>query len=198
MTWDERYDTDDFVYGTEPNDFLAQVADRLTPGELLSIAEGEGRNAVFLAGLGHRVTGVDSSAVGLAKARRLAARRGVALTTEVCDLAGFDPGQARWQTVVSIFCHLPSALRSALYTRLVAALKPGGLLVLEAYTPDQLQHGTGGPKDPDMLPTLAALQHELAGLDFLIARETVRPVIEGRFHSGMGAVVQVLARRPLE
>lgn len=197
MTWDDRYDTDEFVYGTEPNDFLREVADRLTPGELLSIAEGEGRNAVFLAGLGHRVTGVDSSAVGLAKAQSLAAQRGVALTTEVCDLAGFDPGQARWQTIVSIFCHLPSALRSALYTRLVAALQPGGLLVLEAYTPDQLQHGTGGPKDPDMLPTLAALQHELAGLDFLIARETVRPVIEGRFHSGNGAVVQLLACRPL-
>jgi SAM-dependent methyltransferase len=196
MTWDERYSTDDFVYGTDPNDYLASVADRLTPGELLTIAEGEGRNAVFLAGLGHRVTAVDSSAVGLAKAQRLAAHKDVTLTTETCDLADYDPGQARWQTVVSIFCHLPSALRAALCSRLVSALRPGGLLVLEAYTPDQLAYGTGGPKDIDMLPTLAALQHELAGLDFLIAREIVRPVHEGRFHSGDGAVVQVLARKP--
>jgi SAM-dependent methyltransferase len=196
MTWDERYSTDEFVYGTDPNDYLASVADRLTPGDLLTIAEGEGRNAVFLAGLGHRVTAVDSSAVGLAKAQRLAAHKGVTLTTETGDLADFDPGQARWQTVVSIFCHLPSALRAALFSRLVAALRPGGLLVLEAYTPDQLAYGTGGPKDIDMLPTLAALQHELAGLDFLIAREIVRPVHEGRFHSGDGAVVQVLARKP--
>jgi SAM-dependent methyltransferase len=196
MTWDERYSTDDFVYGTDPNDYLASVADRLTPGELLTIAEGEGRNAVFLAGLGHRVTAVDSSAVGLAKARKLAAQRGVTLTTEVCDLAEFDPGQERWQTIVSIYCHLPSALRATLFARLVAALRPGGLLVLEAYTPEQLANRTGGPMDIDLLVPLADLQHELAGLEFLIARETVRPVLEGRFHSGDGAVVQILARKP--
>ena len=194
--WDQRYSEPGYAYGTEPNAFLTEVADRLPPGRALSLAEGEGRNGVFLAERGFEVTGVDSSAVGLAKAQALAAERGVSLTTVPADLAHYTIAPGDWDLIVSIFCHLPAVLRRRLYAQAVAGLKPGGTLVLEAYTPRQLEFATGGPKDAALLVTLEELRRELAGLHFDIARETVRDVREGRCHTGRGAVVQILARRP--
>ena len=144
--WDARYRTDDFVFGTAPNDFLAAEVARIPKGAVLCLGEGEGRNGVHLASLGYAVTGVDGSEVGLAKARRLAEARGVVLDTVVADLATFDLGEQRWQGIVSIFVHLPSALRADLYPRVVRALAPGGVLLLEAYTPRQ--HGIGGVGGP--------------------------------------------------
>lgn len=194
--WDQRYDADEFVYGTEPNDFLASVADQLPRGRVLCLAEGEGRNAVFLAQRGFDVHAVDASEVGLRKARRLAASRGVSITTTVADLAAFDLGESAWDAIVSIWCHVPSVLRASLHARVVRALKPAGALVLEAYTPDQLRYRTGGPGDPDMLMTRAALEQELSGLELVSAKELERDVREGALHHGKGAVVQVFAVRP--
>ncbi len=193
--WDQRYSEAGYAYGIEPNDFLVEIVGRLPRGRALSLAEGEGRNGVFLAERGFEVTGVDSSAVGLAKARALAAKRGVHLATVQADLAGYTIAPRSWEVIVSIFCHLPPPLRARLYREAVAGLTPGGALVLEAYTPRQLELGTGGPKEPALLVNLAALKAELAGLRFGIARETEREVREGRLHTGRGAVVQVLALR---
>ena len=195
FSWDERYDCEEYVYGTEPNAFLRACADRLRPGRTLSLAEGEGRNAVFLAARGHRVTAVDASAVGLAKAARLARARGVEIETLVADLADYAIAPAAWDHIVSIFCHIPPAARARLHRQVVAGLKPGGLLVLEAYTPAQVGRGTGGPPVPELTMTLEALREELAGLEFLHARELEREVVEGRYHTGTGSVVQVLARK---
>ncbi|MFO0745385.1 MAG: class I SAM-dependent methyltransferase [Myxococcota bacterium] len=194
--WDERYGQGGFIYGDQPNDFLAEVAGHIPPGPVLALAEGQGRNAVWLAERGHAVTAVDLSPVGLAKAQELAAARGVTLTTIVADLADFDLGVDAWSGITSIWCHLPSALRARVHAAVVRALKPGGVLVLEAYTPAQIAHGTGGPKDPDMLPTADALRAELIGLDLEILVERERDVEEGAFHGGRSAVVQCLARRP--
>ncbi len=195
--WDQRYAQAGFAYGTEPNDFLAANAERWIPpkGAVLSLAEGEGRNAVFLAKLGFRVTGVDGSRVGLEKAQALAKERGVHIDTVVADLAQYELGTSRWDGIVSIWCHMPTAERAKLHRRVVAALKPGGAFVLEAYTPKQLEHSTGGPKTTDLLMTLAALREELAGLDFVIGEEKLREVHEGTFHDGMSAVLQVVARK---
>jgi SAM-dependent methyltransferase len=195
--WDERYSEAGFVYGTEPNDFLAEAGPRFIPagGEVLSLGEGEGRNAAFLARRGFRVTALDQSPVGLAKARKLAQDSGVAIDTVVADLAAHDLGTARWDGIVSIWCHMPSALRRRVHRSVVAALRPGGAFVLEAYTPDQLQHRTGGPSDPDMLPTLRLLREELAGLDVVVGEEKVREIREGRLHQGASAVVQLVARK---
>jgi SAM-dependent methyltransferase len=195
--WDERYAVGDYAYGTAPNTFLAEKARDLTPGRVLCLAEGEGRNAVHLAAQGHAVLAVDASAVGLAKAERLARVRGVALEVQVADLAQFQIEPEHWDGVVSIFCHVPPALRRDLHRRVVAGLKPGGRLILEAYTPRQLEFGTGGPPAPELMMTLAALREELAGLDLIHATETEREVVEGRLHSGRGAVVQVVALKPL-
>lgn len=194
--WDERYASVDWAFGTEPNDFLREQAAQLPGGPVLCIGDGEGRNGVYLASLGHEVTSVDLSEVGLAKARRLAAERGVNLTTVVADLAEFQPGQAQWSAVVSIFCHLPCAIRAIAYPRLVASLAPGGVFLLESYTPDQIGRGTGGPSDPDLMNKPAQLTQELAGLEVLHLWEGERDVVEGPFHSGRAAVVQYLGRRP--
>ena len=193
--WNERYAVDEYVFGTEPNDFLAEHAAKLE-GPVLSIAEGEGRNAVFLAALGLEVHGVDGSSVGLEKARALARERGVEIRLELADLAEFVPGENRYGSVVSIFAHLPSALRKRLYPLVERCLRPGGLLLFESYSEAQIERETGGPKDLDMLMTTDKIRDELPGLEPLLLRELVRDVLEGRRHSGTASVVQFLGRKP--
>jgi len=197
MIWDERYATAEYVYGTEPNEFLAATIRELNGGgRALCLAEGEGRNAVFLAGRGYEVHAVDASVVGLAKAERLARERGVHIVTEVANLDGYriDPGA--WDLIVSVFCHLPAPVRRALHREVVAGLRPGGHFVVEAYTPAQLALGTGGPPDAALAMTLAELREELDGLHFEQAREFEREVHEGSLHNGRSAVVQLVARKP--
>jgi len=194
--WNERYSTAEYVYGTEPNDFLREIFGRIPKGKVLSLGEGEGRNAVFLAGLGCDVLAVDQSPVGLEKARRLAELRGVKINTVVDDLAGYEIVPGSWDAIISIFCHLPSKLRRAMHRKVVKGLKSGGVFVLEAYTPAQLQFKTGGPTSLDFLAPLSTLKEELPGLDFEKAHELERLVVEGQFHTGRAAVVQILARKP--
>lgn len=194
--WDERYAGEGFFYGSEPNDFLRAHAKAISAsGRVLCLGEGEGRNAVFLAGLGHSVVALDQSEVGLAKALQLARSRRVSISIQPADLEShqIDPGQ--WDAIVSIWCHLPSALRSKVHSQVVSGLTPGGVYLLEAYRPEQLSFGTGGPKSADMLPTLNQLRTELTGLAFEHAAELERDVLEGQGHSGRSAVVQVLARK---
>jgi SAM-dependent methyltransferase len=195
--WDQRYSEPGFAYGSEPNDFLAANAERYLPakGDVLCLAEGEGRNAVFLARLGFRVTGVDGSAVGLAKAKKLAEQNGVEVSTVIADLAEFDLGVEHWDGIVSIWCHTPPALRARLHRAVVAALRPGGVLLLESYTPKQLEYRTGGPPIAELMMTLDAVREELAGLEFLQAEERVRDVHEGKYHDGPSAVLQIVAHK---
>jgi SAM-dependent methyltransferase len=194
--WDERFAAPDLTYGAEPNDFLREMASRIPAGPVISLGEGQGRNAVHLATRGHAVTAVDQSPVGLARARELAASRGVPLATVVADLTDFDLGPTPWSGIISIFCHLPSTLRRDLYPRCAAALAPGGVFLLESYTPDQLRYDTGGPKEPDLLGTLAEMGDLLPGLTLEVGREVVREVVEGTHHRGPAAVLQVVARKP--
>lgn len=195
--WNERY-TDAFAsYGNEPNDFLRAMIDHLPDGPVLCLAEGEGRNAVFVAQRGHAVTAVDLSEVGLANTATLAAERGVEVTTVLADLATYDLGQAAWAGIISIWAHTPPAVRTRLHAACVAALRPGGVLILEAYTPRQLERpGKGGPPVAALLMTPEGLRAELAGLDFLRCEEVDRDVNEGRYHTGPSTTVQVLAVKP--
>jgi SAM-dependent methyltransferase len=195
--WDLRYAEAEFAYGTEPNAFLAAVAGTIPPGPVLCLAEGQGRNAAYLAALGHPVTAVDQSAVGLERARELAASRGVVVECVHADLAEYRIAPGAWSGIVAIFMHLPAPLRAQVYRGAVTGLAPGGVLVVEAYTPRQLAFGTGGPRDADLLVPRQKLMEELAGLEFLLAQDAEREVIEGNYHRGTAAVVQVLARRPV-
>ena len=193
--WDERYSTENYAYGTKANDFLVSMIDRLPTGKILCLAEGEGRNAVWLAEQGNEVTAVDASQVGLQKANRLAEARGVKITTVHADLADYDIGKQQWDAIISIFCHLPAALRQELHRRCIAGLRDDGMILLEAYTPLQLEYNTGGPPVAEMMMDAASVRSELDGLEFLHLQECVRDIHEGEFHSGTGAVVQLLAKR---
>ncbi|MHA7811948.1 MAG: class I SAM-dependent methyltransferase [Phycisphaerales bacterium] len=194
--WDERFGTDEFIYGTEPNSFLASCA-HLIParGRVLCLADGEGRNSVHLARAGYRVTGVDHSKKGLEKARSLAARAGVDVEYVQADLGVFDLGAAAWDGIVSVFAHTPGDVRRALHARIGGALADGGVLILEAYTPAQLGRGTGGPRDEAMMMSAAGLREELDGVVFDRLEELEREIVEGTHHSGVGAVVQAVGRR---
>ncbi len=195
--WDERYaDPDEYAYGTQPNTFFASEAGRIPDGPVLFLAEGEGRNAVWLAERGHAVTAVDGSAVGLEKARRLAAERGVEIETVHADLANHPIEAGAWAGIVSIFGHLPPDIRREVHRRAASGLRPGGLFLLEAYTPRQLAYGTGGPPTAEMMMDLAGLRAELPGLELLVGQEIERRVEEGRYHSGLAHVVQVVAQAP--
>lgn len=191
--WDERYRAGHYIFGTRPNDFLKEHFHTLPKGKILCPAEGEGRNSVFLAKHGYSVTAVDSSAVGLKKAEKLAKKNGVDIQFVHQDLATYDLGKNRWDAVVSIFCHLPEKLRKDFHKRVVAGLKKNGVLLLEAYTPDQLTHKTGGPPLKEMMMSKDLLIEELSGLRFTRLIELEREVIEGTLHFGMGAVVQAVA-----
>lgn len=194
--WDERYSDPEFAYGTAPNAFLEAQAHRIPDGPVLCLAAGEGRNAVWLAGQGREVTAVDASPVGLEKGDRLARERGVSVHWVRADLADFTIAPGHWAGIVSIFAHLPPDLRRRVHAAAVAGLRPGAVLLLEAYTPMQLAYGTGGPPVAEMMMDLDTIETELAGLDFEIARECEREVREGKYHTGLGHVVQVVGRRP--
>jgi len=193
--WDERYAQDGWAFGTEPNDFLREQAHRIPEGRVLCLGEGEGRNSVYLAELGYEVVGVDRSQVGLDKAQALARERGVFVETVVSSIEDFDLKEGEWQGIVSIFFHLPPELRRRVHRAAVQGLAPGGMMILEAYTPRQVELGTGGPSDPVRLLTLDLLREELEGLDTLVARELEREVREGRMHHGPGSVVQFVGVR---
>lgn len=191
--WNERYDTEDYIYGTEPNDFLVSMSGRIPrEGRVLSLGEGEGRNAVYLARLGYDVTAVDKSSVGLKKAERLAASNGVSIRSVVADLADFQIEKESWDGIISFFCHMSRDVRARIFRLSAAGLMPGGVFILEAFTPEQLKYGTGGPPTAELMMTAKDLQEELAGLEFPVAEELTRDVREGKHHQGKAAVVQML------
>lgn len=190
--WDQEYDTTEYVYGKLPNDFLKSHYQALPKGNILMLAEGEGRNAVFLAKLGYEVTAVDLSKVGLTKAEALAKENNVVIKTICADLSTFDLGESQWDGIVSIYCHLPVEIRQPLYQRIEKALKPTGVFLLEGYTPKQLTYKTGGPPVASMMTSKESLQSELPNLSFSRLEELDREVIEGKNHHGLGAVVQAI------
>ena len=193
--WNKRYSSKKYAYGTRANDFLVSMVDRLPTGKVLCLAEGEGRNAVWMAEQGNTVTAVDSSDIGLQKAHRLAAARGVEITTVHADLAEYDIGTQQWDVIISIFVHLPAELRQDVHRRCVKGLRNQGVILLEAYTPRQLDYKTGGPPVADVMMDKESLSSELSGLKFLHLQECVREIHEGEFHNGSGAVVQALAMK---
>ena len=193
--WDHNFSVAGFKYGTAPNAFLVEQAQHLKPGgDVLVPGDGEGRNGVWLAQQGHRVTAMDGSSVGLQKAQALAAERGVSLHTVLGDLADWAPPPASVDAVVLTFVHLPTAIRAAAHRRLTTGLRPGGLLVLESFHPQQLQHRSGGPKDEAMLYTPALLREDFAALDELLSWHGEVTLDEGPGHQGLAHVTRFVGR----
>ncbi len=165
-------------------------------GKILSLAEGEGRNAVYLASMGYEVTGVDGSEVGLQKAMKLAAARGVTIATIHEDLSCFEIQADQWDAIIACYCHVPSTLRITLHKSAVRGLKSGGVFILEAFSKEQLDYDTGGPQSLDLLMDLDELVQELSGLEILHAVKILREVQEGNRHTGLASVVQVIGFKP--
>jgi SAM-dependent methyltransferase len=195
--WDARYASDDYLFGEAPNAFLSAQAARLpTGGGALALADGEGRNGVWLAQQGLQVLSVDSSSVAQAKARRLAASRGVALALELADLDTWPIPENRFDVIAAIFIQFAGpALRVRLFAAIRHGLKPGGLLLLEGYRPEQLKYRTGGPPTVDNLYTEPMLREAFGDLEIveLVSRDAV--IREGAAHNGMSALIDLVARK---
>ena len=196
VMWDERYSHSDLVYGEAPNDFLQSQIIRLPPGINVFVpADGYGRNGIWLAKQGFRVHTVDLSPVGVERARKAAAAAGVTMKMEVADLVSWQWPLDAFDAVVAIFFHIPSAVRPKIHASMLGALKPGGLVILQAFTPAQLQFTSGGPKQVDLLYTAESLRHDFADAEIVLLEEQVTQLNEGHLHSGPGAVVQAVFRR---
>ena len=196
--WDSRFASEDYVFGTEPNAFVRREAGRLPQGgRVLAVADGEGRNGVYLAQQGLDVTATDISAAGIAKARRLAQQRGVSLTLEQVDLAAYDWPEAAFDAVVAIFVQFADPiLRAEMFAGFARTLRPGGILLLEGYRPEQLEYGTGGPKVEDNLYTQSMLREAFAGWDIVSLQSYDADIREGSGHGGMSALIDLVALQP--
>ncbi|WP_353047550.1 MULTISPECIES: class I SAM-dependent methyltransferase [unclassified Exiguobacterium] len=195
--WNERYNTDEYVYGTEPNQFLRDyiTTHQLEGRRVLAIAEGEGRNAVWLATLGFDVEMWDASKVGLEKAERLATSRNVSLQTKQIDLNEADWSQDAYDVVICIFGHFPQHVREKVFAGIQRTLRPGGVFLTEVYSTNQLAYGTGGPQDVSFLYS-EELFHQLED-DFvpLILHEVVVWREEGSLHHGDSSVIQYVGQK---
>ena len=195
--WDERYQTEEYIFGTEPNEFIARIKPYLpTSGRALDLATGEGRNGIFLARHGLETEGVDLSQVGLRKAQSLAHRYQVPFTTRLANIAEMTMPTAHYSVITSVFCHFMEPERTQVMQRIVNALQPGGLFAGVFYHPDQLRYGTGGPSHVEMLGTLEEMQQALLGLEWLLAEHDVREMNEGSRHVGASSVICLLGRKP--
>jgi 2-polyprenyl-3-methyl-5-hydroxy-6-metoxy-1,4-benzoquinol methylase len=197
QTWNQRFQTRDFIFGTAPNDWLREHAAVWQPGQrVLCVADGEGRNSVWLAQRGLQVDAYDIAEVGVAKARQFAAEQGVSVNYTVADCDGFDYGEARYDGVAAIFVQFADpAMRERLFAHLKRCLKPGGTLVLHGYTPKQLEYKTGGPPFASHLYTEALLRAAFAGYEVLALREYEAELTEGSQHKGRSALIGLVARK---
>ena len=195
--WNERFAAPGYLFGTAPNRFLASQAHRLRPGwRALALADGEGRNGVWLARQGLAVVAVDFSPVALAKARALAARAGVAVETIQADLAAFAWPEAAFDLVAAIFIQFaPPGLRARIFAGIATTLKPGGLLILQGYRPEQVDYGTGGPPHRENMYTEALLREAFGALEILHLEAHDTAIEEGVGHKGMSALIDLVARQ---
>ena len=194
--WDERYGRDEYAYGEEPNAFFKACLDQLpAPGRLLLPGEGEGRNAVYAARQGWQVYAFDFSVEGREKALRLADRYGVELDYDIADYETADIEPGVYDAVALIFTHMHESIRRKVHRKLAAALRPGGQLFLEAYSPEQLHYGTGGPPNVELLYAPADLREDFSDLEIVQLEQVEAEIHEGQYHTGLGSVVRLVAKR---
>ncbi len=197
QTWDARFSTDDYIFGTAPNAWLTQYRDLLAPGSrVLAVADGEGRNSVWLAQQGLQVDAFDISPVGVNKATRLAQQANVQVNYQVSSVDNFDWKVGEYDAVVAIFIQFADPdTRAALFRRMKSALKPDGLILLQGYTPKQLDYKTGGPPNLDHLYTEELLRDAFGDMSLLELRAYEATLREGTQHSGQSALIGMVARK---
>jgi 2-polyprenyl-3-methyl-5-hydroxy-6-metoxy-1,4-benzoquinol methylase len=200
--WDDRYGESGYVYGTAPNQFLTEQQHRLKPGiKALVVGDGEGRNGVWLATQGLDVLSIDLSPVGLEKAQSLANQHQVQIKTQCADLTTWDWVVAEYDLVVSIYVHFASEVRQRIHRSMLKALKPGGLIVLEAFNLEQLQYqreyNSGGPPIPEMLYQPEMLREDFVGGEMIELTETITELHEGQYHNGKASVIRLVLQKNL-
>ncbi|MEZ5031945.1 MAG: class I SAM-dependent methyltransferase [Saprospiraceae bacterium] len=194
--WNERYSQDEYVYGEAPNEWLKECLAGLTPGKILFPAEGEGRNAVYAAQCDWEVEAFDYSDAGKRKAEQLARRNGVRIHYQVADARDVQFPEASFDAIAMIFTHFPEPMRNEIFPRWIQWLKPGGVLILECFSVGQLayqqEHGSGGPREPQLLYSLDTIRDELPGVDPSVLEEREVMLQEGAFHAGLGKVIRLI------
>ncbi len=195
-SWDQRYQAEDFVFGTDPNQFLVDSIDLLPKGAILCAGDGEGRNGVWLAQQGFMVTSVDYSAVGLEKARRLADRSGVNIEFIKANLLEMDLPSNHYSAVVHIFVHMHESFLPQLHEKYRALLQPGGIFLAEVFSKRQLAYGSGGPKSLNALYECDHYRRDFAGYEELMLKEEIKIQSEGQAHQGEASVIRAIFRQP--
>lgn len=199
-TWDTRYDTETYVFGTAPADFLIAHKDHLTAAaghNALAIADGEGRNSVFMAQCGLNVTAMDSSAIGLEKAKSLAQEKSAKVDFQIADLKTWDWQEDTWDMVVACFIQFADPqFRAEIFEGMQKTVKPGGLILLHGYTPKQVEYGTGGPPNPALMYSEDMLRDAFGDMEILRLEAYEKVIDEGPGHSGMSALIDLVARKP--
>lgn len=195
--WDERFGGEDYRYGKKANAFVAEhVAQIKAGGRVLCVGDGEGRNGTWLAAQGFEVTSVEPSAVGVAKIRRLAVERDVDIEIVQATLPDeYVPAEGAFDAVVLTYIHMPEPMRQAVHRQVVDALADGGVVLLEAFTPEQIGRGSGGPPSRELMYDADLLRADFVELDIELLDEREVELDEGHGHAGIGAVVRLLARK---
>lgn len=193
--WDIRYGDRDYAYGTEPNVYFKSFIDTHSSGKILLPGEGEGRNAVYAAINGWDVYAVDQSQAGMEKAKKLAELNDVTIDYQIQDLSVLDSNKDVYDAIALVFLHLPPQIRSTIHQKFIKLLKPGGLIMIEAFSKAQLGRETGGPPVLEMLYDKEMLQSDFRELNILELYETLEEYNEGPYHQGEGAVIRMIARK---
>ncbi len=193
--WNERYANDEYVYGTEPNQFYKEEIKKLTPGKILFPAEGEGRNAVYAATQGWNVTAFDASSEGKRKAEKLASTRGVTIDYLISNYDDIQFTPASFDCIVMTYTHMSPLKRNEYHQKLISFLKPGGKLILEGFSKEQIENNTGGPKDINMLFSEEELKTDFKDLSHLSIEKTKVTLSEGLFHQGESAIIRAVGTR---
>jgi hypothetical protein len=193
--WNSRYAAEEYIYGTYPNKYLETFLKGRHPGRILFPAEGEGRNSVYAASLGWQVDAFDQSEAGMDKALRLASSKKTTINYSISSLEDWDSNGVSYDCIALIFVHLVPGIREAIHQKLISALKPGGFLVLEAFTKKQMPRTSGGPKNLELLFDAEELRLDFSELEMIDFCETEVEINEGTLHQGLADVVHLIAKK---
>jgi ubiquinone/menaquinone biosynthesis C-methylase UbiE len=193
--WNQRYNASSYIYGKAPNEFFAEQLGKVSPGSVLLPCEGEGRNAVFAASLGWEVIAFDQSESGQQKAMALANEKGVSINYGISDAMDFELPDNRLDMVAFIYAHFPASIRSIIHRKAIDWLKPGGLIIVEAFDPQQLNNSSGGPKELEMLYTEAMLITDFELLNIELIQSCEIELNEGDWHRGKANVIRFVGKK---
>lgn len=193
--WDSRYASEEYIYGVAPNMFFKDQIEKLNPGKILLAAEGEGRNAVCAAKKGWDVTAFDISTEGRSKAERLAKEQHVTINYQVKGFEEVDFEEGAFDCIALVYAHMPNTIRVRIHTKLLYYLKPGGKVILEAFSKEQLNYKTGGPPSEGLLYSVKELEEDFSYLSKKNIWQEETELYEGEFHKGLASVVRVIGTK---